>query len=113
MRLAAIYEQAGDGSWSGHVEFDPGICVASGATLDEARTNLREALRFHLKDGNVPFTKRSAKRSRWHNAEPSCRDASQSEGPRASQTAKDALRNLGSRGFACNRIAWRIDEKSQ
>ncbi len=55
MKLAAIYEQGRDGSWSGHVDFDAGICVATGATLDEARENLQDALRFHLEDGDVPL----------------------------------------------------------
>ncbi len=55
MKFAAIYEQGNDGSWTGHVNFDPGICVATGETLDEARTNLQDALRFHLEDGDVPL----------------------------------------------------------
>jgi len=55
LKLAAIYEQSGDGSWSGHVESDPGICVATGDALDEARANLQDSLRFHLEEGDVPL----------------------------------------------------------
>jgi len=46
MRYAVVIEQA-DGNYSAYVPDLPG-CVATGATLEEAECEIREAIRFHL-----------------------------------------------------------------
>jgi len=46
MRYAVVIEQA-DGNYSAYVPDLPG-CVATGATLEEAEREIREAIRFHL-----------------------------------------------------------------
>ncbi len=45
-RYLVVYER-GPGNWSGFVP-DVAGCVSTGATLEELRQNLSEALRFHL-----------------------------------------------------------------
>lgn len=53
MRYAVVIENAGT-NFSAYVPDLPG-CIATGSTLEEARANIREAIRFHLdgmrKDG--------------------------------------------------------------
>jgi predicted RNase H-like HicB family nuclease len=46
MRYAIVIEQAGD-NFSGYIPDVPG-CVATGATVDETRMRLAEALAMHL-----------------------------------------------------------------
>lgn len=46
MRYAVVIEK-GEGNLSAYVPDLPG-CVATGATLDEAREMMREAIEFHL-----------------------------------------------------------------
>ncbi len=54
MRYAVIIEHAGD-NFSAYVPDLPG-CIATGSTVEEARSNIREAIAFHLDgiraDGN-------------------------------------------------------------
>ena len=46
MRFAIVIEQA-EGNYSAYVPDLPG-CVATGATVQEVETNIREAIEFHL-----------------------------------------------------------------
>ena len=46
MRYAIIIEKAG-GNFSAYVPDLPG-CVATGATIPEVETEIREAIRFHI-----------------------------------------------------------------
>jgi predicted RNase H-like HicB family nuclease len=46
MKYAAVIESAGS-NYSAYVPDLPG-CVATGDTLDEAASNIREAVQFHL-----------------------------------------------------------------
>ncbi len=46
MRYAIVIENAGP-NYSAYVPDLPG-CVATGATLDEVQTSIREAIEFHL-----------------------------------------------------------------
>ena len=46
MRYAIVIEKAGD-NFSGYVPDLPG-CIATGATVEEAESELREAIEFHL-----------------------------------------------------------------
>jgi predicted RNase H-like HicB family nuclease len=46
MRYAIVIEKAGE-NFSGYVPDLPG-CVATGATVEEAESELREAIEFHL-----------------------------------------------------------------
>ncbi len=46
MRYAIVIEKA-NGNYSAYAPDAPG-CVATGATLDEVREQMREALEFHL-----------------------------------------------------------------
>ena len=47
MRYAIVIEQAG-GNFSAYVPDLPG-CVATGATIGEVESQIREAIEFHLK----------------------------------------------------------------
>ena len=46
MRYAIVIEQA-EGNYSAYVPDLPG-CVATGATIEEVETDMREAIAFHL-----------------------------------------------------------------
>lgn len=46
MRYAIVIEQA-EGNFSAYVPDLPG-CVATGATIDEVESQIREAIEFHL-----------------------------------------------------------------
>ena len=46
MRYAIVIEKA-DGNYSAYVPDLPG-CVATGATIEEAESEIREAIEFHL-----------------------------------------------------------------
>ena len=46
MRYAVVIEKAG-GNYSAYVPDLPG-CVATGATIPEVETEIREAIRFHI-----------------------------------------------------------------
>ncbi|HLH77048.1 MAG TPA: type II toxin-antitoxin system HicB family antitoxin [Candidatus Binataceae bacterium] len=46
MRYAVVIERA-DGNYSAYVPDLPG-CVATGATVEEAEREIKEAIRFHL-----------------------------------------------------------------
>lgn len=46
MRYAVVIEKA-EGNFSAYVPDLPG-CVATGRTIPEVETNIREAIRFHL-----------------------------------------------------------------
>jgi predicted RNase H-like HicB family nuclease len=46
MRYAVVIEKA-DGNYSAYVPDLPG-CVATGATIPEVETEIREAIRFHI-----------------------------------------------------------------
>ncbi len=46
MRFAIVIEQA-EGNYSAYVPDLPG-CVATGATVQEVESNIREAIEFHL-----------------------------------------------------------------
>jgi predicted RNase H-like HicB family nuclease len=46
MRYAVVIEKA-DGNYSAYVPDLPG-CVATGATVAEAESEIREAIRFHI-----------------------------------------------------------------
>jgi predicted RNase H-like HicB family nuclease len=46
MRYAVVIEKAGD-NYSAYVPDLPG-CIATGATIAETETEIREAIRFHL-----------------------------------------------------------------
>ncbi|HEV7252418.1 MAG TPA: type II toxin-antitoxin system HicB family antitoxin [Mesorhizobium sp.] len=46
MRYAVVFEKAGD-NYSAYVPDLPG-CIATGATLAEAESEIREAIRFHI-----------------------------------------------------------------
>jgi predicted RNase H-like HicB family nuclease len=46
MRYAIVIEKAGD-NFSGYVPDLPG-CISTGATVEEAESELREAIEFHL-----------------------------------------------------------------
>lgn len=46
MRYAIVIEKA-DGNYSAYVPDLPG-CVATGATVEEAESQIREAIEFHL-----------------------------------------------------------------
>ena len=55
MRYAVVIEKAGD-NYSAYVPDLPG-CVATGATVDETESEIREAIRFHLdglRDDGLP-----------------------------------------------------------
>jgi len=62
MRYAIVIETAGS-NFSAYVPDLPG-CVATGATLEEAETQIREAIEFHL-DGlradNLPIPPASSR----------------------------------------------------
>jgi len=62
MRYAIVYETAGS-NFSAYVLDLPG-CVATGATLEEAEAQIREAIEFHL-DGlradNLPIPPASSR----------------------------------------------------
>jgi predicted RNase H-like HicB family nuclease len=47
MRYAVVIEQA-DGNYSAYVPDLPG-CVATGETVEAVETEIREAIRFHIK----------------------------------------------------------------
>ena len=55
MRYAIVIEKA-EGNYSAYVPDLPG-CIATGATIEEAETMIREAIEFHLEclraDGDV------------------------------------------------------------
>lgn len=56
MRYAIVIEKA-EGNYSAYVPDLPG-CVATGATLEEVETQIREAIEFHLegmRDDGVPI----------------------------------------------------------
>jgi predicted RNase H-like HicB family nuclease len=56
MRYAIVIEKA-EGNYSAYVPDLPG-CVATGATLEEAEAELREAIEFHLegmREDGVPI----------------------------------------------------------
>lgn len=56
MRYAVVIEQAGS-NYSAYVPDLPG-CVSTGATTEEALSNIREAIHFHLegmKEDGVPI----------------------------------------------------------
>ncbi len=60
MRYAIILEPCG-GSWSAHVPDLPG-CVATGASIDETKARLREAIEMHLaglREDGVPIPRPS------------------------------------------------------
>ena len=46
MRYAVVIEKAGE-NWSAYVPDLPG-CVATGASVDEVKKSIGEAIRFHL-----------------------------------------------------------------
>jgi predicted RNase H-like HicB family nuclease len=46
MRYAVVIEKAGD-NYSAYVPDLPG-CIATGATVTETETEIREAIRFHI-----------------------------------------------------------------
>ena len=46
MRYAVVIEKA-DGNYSAYVPDLPG-CVATGETREQAETNIRDAIRFHI-----------------------------------------------------------------
>jgi predicted RNase H-like HicB family nuclease len=46
MRYAIVIEKA-DGNYSAYVPDLPG-CIATGATVEETETSIREAIEFHL-----------------------------------------------------------------
>lgn len=48
MRYAVVIEKAG-GNFSAYVPDLPG-CVAAGATVEEAESEIRDAIAFHLED---------------------------------------------------------------
>jgi len=48
MRYAVVIEKA-DGNYSAYVPDLPG-CVATGATIADVETELRDAIRFHIDD---------------------------------------------------------------
>jgi len=48
MRYAVVIEKA-DGNYSAYVPDLPG-CVATGATVSEVESEIREAIRFHIDD---------------------------------------------------------------
>lgn len=56
MRYAIVIEKA-DRNYSAYVPDLPG-CVATGATMEEAEVEIREAIQFHIEglreDGNPP-----------------------------------------------------------
>ena len=56
MRYAVVIEKAGN-NYSAYVPDLPG-CVATGATVTEVETEIREAIRFHidgLREDKLPF----------------------------------------------------------
>ena len=55
MRYAVVIEKAA-GNYSGYVPDLPG-CIATGATIEDVETEIREAIRFHidgLKEDGLP-----------------------------------------------------------
>lgn len=48
MRYAIVIEQA-EGNYSAYVPHLPG-CIATGATVTEAESEIREAIAFHIED---------------------------------------------------------------
>ena len=46
MRYAVVIEKA-NGNWSAYVPDVPG-CIATGRTVEEAKREIREAVRFHI-----------------------------------------------------------------
>lgn len=48
----AIYEQAGDGTWSARAADLP--VYAAGATREEAESDLQDAIRLYLEDASEP-----------------------------------------------------------
>ncbi len=62
MRYAIVIENAGD-NYSAYVLDLPG-CVATGSTVEETESALREAIEFHLeglREDNLPIPKPSSK----------------------------------------------------
>lgn len=56
MKYAVIIEPSPDGSWWAYVPDLPG-CTSAGASADEVRANVREAIDFHiesLREHNEP-----------------------------------------------------------
>ncbi len=61
MRYAVVIEQA-DGNYSAYVPDLPG-CIATGATIEEAEREIREAIRVHLdglREDGLPIPQPSA-----------------------------------------------------
>jgi predicted RNase H-like HicB family nuclease len=62
VRYAVVTEKAG-GNYSAYVPDLPG-CIATGRTLEEVETGIREAIRFHidgLKEDRQPIPQPSAR----------------------------------------------------
>lgn len=62
MRYAIVIENAG-GNYSAYVPDLPG-CVATGATIEEVETQIREAVAFHidgLREDGLPIPKPSSR----------------------------------------------------
>jgi predicted RNase H-like HicB family nuclease len=62
VRYAVVIEKA-NGNYSAYVPDLPG-CVATGPTIDDVETSIREAIRFHidgLKEDHLPVPRPSAR----------------------------------------------------
>ena len=62
MRYAIVIEKAGD-NYSGYVPDLPG-CIATGATVEETESELREAIEFHvagLREDGTPIPQASSR----------------------------------------------------
>jgi predicted RNase H-like HicB family nuclease len=62
MRYAVVIEKAGD-NYSAYVPDLPG-CVATGATVEETKAELRSAMRFHiegLREDGLPIPEASSR----------------------------------------------------
>lgn len=51
MKVLVAFERDPDGGYAAHVLGMPG-CVSQGDTLDEARQNIREALKLYLEEAS-------------------------------------------------------------
>ena len=53
MQLKVVFEPSDDGGYTAYVPALPG-CVSEGDTLEDARTNIREAVRLWLEEDAEP-----------------------------------------------------------
>ncbi len=47
MKYAVVIEKAGEGNYSAYVPDLPG-CIATGATIEQVESELRDAIAFHI-----------------------------------------------------------------